>query len=204
MNILWERNNHAAASYHDYEPPTTPTQTRKYIYTNRSHLCISTATAIMSIDNVGSSLGMGSTSDPKNVLMNQVRQEAALNNARQLIEVCTPLPYSISPRIPGLHTDNPPPPETQRALLREVRPEARQRPQQRRAAVLHAVHGEVHVHLEHRQQAVHHPDTAGERAQFRGYVLRRPRERIGIGREGIVYYEATCKIEGRGVVERDG
>jgi len=40
----------------------------------------------MSIDNVGSSLGMGSGSDPKAVLMNQVRQEAALNNARQLIE----------------------------------------------------------------------------------------------------------------------
>ena len=34
----------------------------------------------MSIDNVGSS-------DPKTMLMNQVKQEAALNNARQLIEV---------------------------------------------------------------------------------------------------------------------
>jgi hypothetical protein len=44
--------------------------------------------AKMSIDNVGSSLGMGSGSDPKAMLMNQVRQEAALNNARQLIEVC--------------------------------------------------------------------------------------------------------------------
>lgn len=40
----------------------------------------------MSIDNVGSTLGMGS-SDPKTMLMNQVKQEAALNNARQLIEV---------------------------------------------------------------------------------------------------------------------
>jgi len=46
--------------------------------------------AKMSIDNVGSSLGMGSGSDPKAMLMNQVRQEAALNNARQLIEVCFP------------------------------------------------------------------------------------------------------------------
>jgi hypothetical protein len=41
----------------------------------------------MSIDNIGSSLGMGSGSDPKVQLMNQVKQEAALNNARQLIEV---------------------------------------------------------------------------------------------------------------------
>ncbi|KFY75419.1 hypothetical protein V499_04604 [Pseudogymnoascus sp. VKM F-103] len=39
----------------------------------------------MSIDNVGSSFGI-SGSDPKTALMNQVRQEAALNNARQLIE----------------------------------------------------------------------------------------------------------------------
>ncbi|KFY90266.1 hypothetical protein V500_05225 [Pseudogymnoascus sp. VKM F-4518 (FW-2643)] len=39
----------------------------------------------MSIDNVGSNMGM-SGGDQKTQLMNQVRQEAALNNARQLIE----------------------------------------------------------------------------------------------------------------------
>jgi hypothetical protein len=42
----------------------------------------------MSLDNTGSSMGGLSGGDPKTLLMNQVRQEAALNNARQLIEVC--------------------------------------------------------------------------------------------------------------------
>jgi len=39
------------------------------------------------MDNVSSSLGFGgSSSDPKAAVMNQVRQEAALQNAKQLIE----------------------------------------------------------------------------------------------------------------------
>lgn len=40
------------------------------------------------MDNISNSLGFGSSpSDPKAAVMNQVRQEAALQNARQLIEV---------------------------------------------------------------------------------------------------------------------
>ncbi|OBT68160.1 hypothetical protein VE03_02329 [Pseudogymnoascus sp. 23342-1-I1] len=39
----------------------------------------------MSIDNVGSNFG-NTGGDPKTALMNQVRQEAAMNNAKQLIE----------------------------------------------------------------------------------------------------------------------
>lgn len=69
----------------------------------------------MSIDNVGSNMGI-SGGDPKTQLMNQVRQEAALNNARQLIEVCRihspslPLPSSPSPN--SLHPIPRPPPDT--------------------------------------------------------------------------------------------
>jgi hypothetical protein len=44
------------------------------------------------MDGVSNSLGFGSSSsDPKAALMNQVRQEAALQNAKQLIEVCNML-----------------------------------------------------------------------------------------------------------------
>jgi hypothetical protein len=43
---------------------------------------------IATMDNISNSLGFGgSPSDPKAAVMNQVRQEAALQNARQLIEV---------------------------------------------------------------------------------------------------------------------
>ncbi|PSS12680.1 hypothetical protein M430DRAFT_44561 [Amorphotheca resinae ATCC 22711] len=38
------------------------------------------------MDNVSSSLGFSASSDPKTAVMNQVRQEAAMTNARQLIE----------------------------------------------------------------------------------------------------------------------
>jgi hypothetical protein len=40
------------------------------------------------MDNVSSSLGFSASSDPKTAVMNQVRQEAAMTNARQLIEAC--------------------------------------------------------------------------------------------------------------------
>lgn len=38
-----------------------------------------------------SDLPAASRSDPKTLLMHQVRQEAAMNNARQLIEVLIPI-----------------------------------------------------------------------------------------------------------------
>ena len=41
-----------------------------------------------------------SSSDPKTAVMNQIRQEAAVNNARQLIEVNLPLPPSLHPPSP--------------------------------------------------------------------------------------------------------
>ena len=39
------------------------------------------------MDTINNSLGFGSSSDPKTTIMNQIRQEAAVTNARQLIEV---------------------------------------------------------------------------------------------------------------------
>jgi len=38
------------------------------------------------MDNISNGLGFGQ--DPKAAVMNQVKQEAAMTNARQLIEVC--------------------------------------------------------------------------------------------------------------------
>jgi hypothetical protein len=54
------------------------------------------------MDNVSSSLGFGaSASNPKALVMDQVRQEAAMNNAKQLIEVrlmtAGELPFSAGP-----------------------------------------------------------------------------------------------------------
>jgi hypothetical protein len=44
------------------------------------------------MDNISNGLGFGSSSsDPKAAVMNQVRQEAAMTNARQLIEVYPPI-----------------------------------------------------------------------------------------------------------------
>jgi hypothetical protein len=53
--------------------------------------------------------------------------------------------------------------ETQRTLLRALRPQARHQPVERRRGLLQELHGEVHERLEHRQQAVRRADTAGER-----------------------------------------
>ncbi|MCJ1257995.1 protein translocase subunit [Lignoscripta atroalba] len=38
------------------------------------------------MDTINNSLGFPSSSDPKSAVMNQIRQEAAVTNARQLIE----------------------------------------------------------------------------------------------------------------------
>ena len=54
-----------------------------------------------------------------------------------------------------------PNPENQRALLPEVRPETEHGPVERRADLLHPVHGEIHVRLEPGQRHLHPPVTAG-------------------------------------------
>ena len=109
------------------------------------------------MDNISSSLGFGgSSSDPKTAVMNQVRQEAALQNARQLIEV------GYSMLIFGSQFTDFICPEIERALLREVRPSARLFSLKRRTNLLHAVHGEVHGCMEYSQQAIHLENTTGE------------------------------------------
>lgn len=45
--------------------------------------------------------------------------------------------------------------ETQRALLREVRPQTGKLALIRRIDLLHTVHGEVHVGMEHSLETVH-------------------------------------------------
>jgi hypothetical protein len=111
------------------------------------------------MDNVSNSLGFGtSSSDPKAAVMNQVRQEAALQNARQLIEV-KPSSGSLWTKLTQFL-------EIKRTLLREVRSPARLLSLQRRTDLFHAVHGEVHGGMEYSQQAVHIEDTAGKWTSF--------------------------------------
>jgi hypothetical protein len=45
------------------------------------------------MDDLGSSMALGG-GDQKSIVMNRVRQEAAMTNARQLIEVRSPFSYS--------------------------------------------------------------------------------------------------------------
>jgi hypothetical protein len=93
------------------------------------------------MDNISNGLGFGA--DPKAAVMNQVRQEAAMTNARQLIEVCAlPLDIEFNSNIWA---------ESQRALLREMRSQTRLLIIKRRDNVLYAVHGEVYGSLEYRQ-----------------------------------------------------
>lgn len=87
------------------------------------------------------------SSDPKTMLMQQVKQEAALNNARQLIEVLVSVLDAIWIALIGWV-------EIERALLRQVHSKARSHLLFRRAAVLLNVHGEVHGNLEHGQQTI--------------------------------------------------
>jgi hypothetical protein len=55
-------------------------------------------------------------------------------------------------------------PETQRTLLRTLRPQARHIAFQGRRRLLHKLHGEVHELLEHRLEAIRCTDTEGESA----------------------------------------
>ena len=113
-----------------------------------------------------------SSSDPKTAVMNQIRQEAAVTNARQLIEVRFFLHPPRSPLLP-LPLQTPPNlslhglaltclTETQRTLFREMRPYAGPLAQPERRIVLYDVHGEVYGGVEYGVEAVRGPDTEGE------------------------------------------
>jgi hypothetical protein len=100
------------------------------------------------------SLGDSGLNDPKTALMRQVQQEAAMQNARMLVEV---LLLTLQHASPSYML-----PETQRTLLRTLRPKTRHLTVQGRGGLLYQLHGEVHECLEHRQQAVRGEDTKGE------------------------------------------
>jgi hypothetical protein len=104
-----------------------------------------------------------SSSDPKTAIMNEVRQESAVLNARRLIEVyyanCTiaPLHYKSSPsRL-----------ESQRTLLRSLHPQARHVNLKRRINMHLSVHGKVHVCVEHSEQDICGQATAGSGSRTR-------------------------------------
>jgi hypothetical protein len=110
--------------------------------------------------------------DAKTEVMQQVRQQAAIANARALVEVCQSIPILTTiPNIPISHSNSPHPsslfpvnfpdhdlirslPETQRTLLRPLHPDPGLLALVRRIDLLHQLHGEVHGGVEHHQQAV--------------------------------------------------
>jgi hypothetical protein len=94
------------------------------------------------MENVTNGLGF-SGGDQKSAIMNQVRQEAAMTNARQLIEACLFLFANFY--YPFLTLEL----ESQRALLREVRSKTGVFVVERRDLLLHIVHGEVHGDMEY-------------------------------------------------------
>jgi hypothetical protein len=119
------------------------------------------------IHNAMDSLGGMSVNDPKTQIMRQVQQEAAMQNARMLVEVWPPfstLSNSYPPHFqyPTLYLRTDWIPETQRTLLRTLRPQTRDLTLQRRRDVLHKLHGEVHELMEYRVKAVCGADTERE------------------------------------------
>jgi hypothetical protein len=88
-----------------------------------------------------STFGMSGGSDQKSAIMNQVRQEAAMNNARQLIEVLKS--YILNHILINNLT------ESQRTLLREMRAQTRLFIIERRNDLLHSLYGEIYGCLEH-------------------------------------------------------
>lgn len=92
--------------------------------------------------------------DIKTHLMNQVRQEAAVTNARNLIGVCN-LPDRTLDQTKLTKDGFTPHVESQRALLRSLHSQPRHITLLRRTHVSFAVHGEVHLLLERSQPWLH-------------------------------------------------
>ncbi len=97
-------------------------------------------------------------SDPKTAVMRQVQQEAAMQNARMLVEVRLARVLWLNGHGNNTNVST----ETQRALLRTLHPQAWHVPLQRRRELHERVHGKVHERMEHSQQAIRRKDTAGE------------------------------------------
>lgn len=89
----------------------------------------------------------------------QVAQEAAVANARQLVEVPIPLHHLSTFKIAHTLTLPVRTSETQRTLLRTLHPQARLFAVVGRIDLLLSVHGKIHVGLECRVQAIHQSHT---------------------------------------------
>lgn len=96
----------------------------------------------------------------KQAVMKQVLTEANLANARVLIEVSI-FQAQVSPFARSADANLGVLLETPGKLLRQVRPQARHLPLERRAAVHDFLHGKVHGCLEPGQLCLHHPHTSG-------------------------------------------
>jgi hypothetical protein len=103
----------------------------------------------------------------------QVAQEAAVANARQLVEVnhqsqlfSLSLPSPIYMLITCAT-------ETQRTLLRALHPQTRFFAVLGRIHLLLSVHGKVHVCMERRIQAIHQPHTGRRKDQLYDIMHRR-------------------------------
>jgi len=92
-----------------------------------------------------------SSSDPKTAIVNQIRQEAAINNARQLIDVSTHFPSNFYiPKVAQARTSfSKYFTENEFPLLRKVRPFTRQLVIEKGRELLHNVHGEIYGDVEY-------------------------------------------------------
>ena len=86
-------------------------------------------------------MNYGSTASPKDAVMEQIKQEAAIDQARKLIDVLfTPPPQSMLP----LESISDSPPENERSLLREMRSFSWHVVIKKRGRVHFDVYGEVY------------------------------------------------------------
>lgn len=106
-----------------------------------------------------SGLGSSLSSDPKTAIMTQIRQEAAVANARALVEVHRPHTRSLEvsyERSTDLEDT-----ETQRALLRTLRAQAWYKSEQSGRGLFYSLHAEIYGQLEHGVETVCCEDSEG-------------------------------------------
>lgn len=94
-----------------------------------------------------------SSSDQKATIIREIQKEAAVANARQLIQVRLALSDESTCLLTNYAS------ETQFSLLRKMHPVARKQLVEKGRKLFHAVHGKVHGHLEYCEQAVYQSNT---------------------------------------------
>lgn len=100
-------------------------------------------------------------SDPKSMILHQIKQEAALNNARQLVTVQhRPYPCTADLIIKSYL-------ETKQSLLRKMRPVTRLIIVQKGGRLLHHVYGKIHGHVEYRRSHIRYKDNKDSNGYWR-------------------------------------